>query len=64
MPGLDDGGIGHSGFTGTQFAVDPQRGLVIVMLTNRNHPNLPYDSVTPVWNAVLAAVGKALIGHG
>jgi serine-type D-Ala-D-Ala carboxypeptidase len=64
IPGLDDGGIGHSGFTGTQFAMDPQRGLVIVMLTNRNHPNLPYDTVTPVWNAVLTAVGKALIGHG
>lgn len=31
--------IGHTGFTGTSFAVDPQSGLYVVLLTNRVHPS-------------------------
>lgn len=30
--------IGHLGFTGTSFWVDPERELVVVLLTNRVHP--------------------------
>lgn len=34
--GMD--GIGHTGFTGTSFAVDPRSGFYVVLLTNRVHP--------------------------
>lgn len=30
--------IGHLGFTGTSFWIDPETGLIIVFLTNRVHP--------------------------
>lgn len=30
--------FGHTGFTGTSLLVDPPRGLVVVLLTNRVHP--------------------------
>lgn len=30
--------VGHLGFTGTSFWIDPQRDLVIVLLSNRVHP--------------------------
>jgi CubicO group peptidase (beta-lactamase class C family) len=29
---------GHTGFTGTSFWIDPERGLAIIMLTNRTWP--------------------------
>jgi CubicO group peptidase (beta-lactamase class C family) len=31
--------FGHTGFTGTSLLVAPERGLVVVLLTNRAHPN-------------------------
>lgn len=31
--------VGHLGFTGTSFWIDPERELVIVLLTNRIHPS-------------------------
>ncbi len=31
--------VGHLGFTGTSFWIDPVRDLVIVLLTNRIHPD-------------------------
>lgn len=31
--------VGHLGFTGTSFWIDPERDLVIVLLTNRVHPD-------------------------
>jgi serine-type D-Ala-D-Ala carboxypeptidase len=30
--------VGHLGFTGTSFWVDPDSGLVVILLTNRVHP--------------------------
>lgn len=60
VPSLRTGGFGHSGFTGTEFTVDPRRGLVLVLLTNRCHPNLPLDSVGEVWTGVCDAVGRSL----
>jgi beta-N-acetylhexosaminidase len=29
---------GHTGFTGTYFWVEPEKDLVVVLLTNRVHP--------------------------
>ena len=31
--------IGHLGFTGTSFWIDPDRGLIVILLTNRVHPS-------------------------
>src|SRR6185436_20597832 len=31
--------FGHTGFTGTSIVVDPVRRAVVVLLTNRAHPN-------------------------
>ncbi|GAB6096906.1 serine hydrolase domain-containing protein [Desulfatiferula olefinivorans] len=31
-------GVGHLGFTGTSFWMDPDRGLAVILLTNRVHP--------------------------
>ncbi|MBB4931168.1 CubicO group peptidase (beta-lactamase class C family) [Lipingzhangella halophila] len=60
VPGLGGGGVGHSGFTGAEFAVDRGDGLVVVLLTNRLHPQLPAASVEPTWRTVREGVGKAL----
>ncbi|TDN37530.1 serine hydrolase [Hymenobacter sp. UV11] len=38
-PGASVGSFGHSGFTGTYFWVDPERELVVVVLTNRVNPS-------------------------
>lgn len=32
--------FGHTGFTGTSIVVDPDRALVVVLLTNRVHPRV------------------------
>jgi CubicO group peptidase (beta-lactamase class C family) len=47
------GGFGHSGFTGTELLLDPDRGLVVVLLTNRLHPHGARGSIAPVWGEVL-----------
>ncbi|MBO9577189.1 MAG: beta-lactamase family protein [Microbacteriaceae bacterium] len=36
---LADGGVGHTGFTGTMLLMHPARRLSLVALTNRVHPN-------------------------
>lgn len=35
---FSDSSVGHLGFTGTSFWADPERALVVVLLTNRVHP--------------------------
>ena len=37
-PGASASSFGHSGFTGTYFWVDPEKELVVVVLTNRVNP--------------------------
>jgi CubicO group peptidase (beta-lactamase class C family) len=36
--GVSQSAFGHTGFTGTSLWMDPERDLVIVLLTNRVHP--------------------------
>jgi beta-N-acetylhexosaminidase len=38
-PSASAGSFGHSGFTGTYFWVDPEKELVVVVLTNRVNPS-------------------------
>ncbi|RME25653.1 MAG: class A beta-lactamase-related serine hydrolase [Deltaproteobacteria bacterium] len=37
--------IGHLGFTGTSFWIDPERRLVVVLLTNRVHPGRDNEEI-------------------
>jgi CubicO group peptidase (beta-lactamase class C family) len=44
--------FGHTGFTGTSLLVDPTRRLVLVLLTNRAHPNWTWANPDPMRAAV------------
>jgi CubicO group peptidase (beta-lactamase class C family) len=37
---MSESSFGHTGFTGTSVWIDPGRGLVFVLLTNRIHPEV------------------------
>jgi CubicO group peptidase (beta-lactamase class C family) len=47
--------FGHTGFTGTSFVCDPHRDLVLVLLTNRAHPNWTWANPDPI-RAIVADV--------
>jgi len=63
---LSAGSVGHTGFTGTSIWMDPARGVVIVVLSNRVHPtraNTRFAGVRRgVGDRVLAALDPALQG--
>ncbi|WP_457573612.1 serine hydrolase domain-containing protein [Desulfolithobacter sp.] len=51
-PGKSSGGkylspasVGHLGFTGTSFWIDPEKELVIVLLSNRIHPSRKNEKI-------------------
>ena len=52
--------FGHTGFTGTSIWIDPQRELIVVLLTNRVHPTRARGGMRAVrrqfHNAVVQAV--------
>jgi len=50
--------FGHTGFTGTSLLVSPARKLVLVLLTNRAHPNWSWANPDPVRVAVANAVAR------
>lgn len=61
MGALADGGAyGHTGFTGTSLVVDPTTRAVVVLLTNRVHPDRNGPSVNPVRAAIGDIVAGAL----
>jgi serine-type D-Ala-D-Ala carboxypeptidase len=37
--------VGHTGFTGTSLWIDPQREIVVVLLTNRVHPKRSNETI-------------------
>lgn len=53
--------FGHTGFTGTSLLVDPRYNLVIVVLTNRAHPNWTWSNPDPARTTVANLVANALI---
>jgi len=55
--GLSQNAFGHTGFTGTSLWIDPDRDLVIVLLTNRVHP-----TVTAEYLETRAAFTAAVVG--
>jgi len=50
--------FGHTGFTGTSIWLDPERQLVIVLLSNRVHPTRDNSR----WGPVRAAVADRVVG--
>ncbi len=44
--------FGHTGFTGTSIVVDIRRRLVLVLLTNRAHPDWNWSNPDPARAAV------------
>jgi CubicO group peptidase (beta-lactamase class C family) len=53
---------GHTGFTGTSILIDPARELVVVLLTNRVHPNADSDAMLSFRPAFHDTVIEALDG--
>jgi CubicO group peptidase (beta-lactamase class C family) len=52
--------FGHTGFTGTSLLVEPRRRLVLVLLTNRAHPNWSWADPDPVRAATANVLADAL----
>lgn len=53
--GLSQRAVGHTGFTGTSLWIDPDRDLVLVLMTNRVHP-----TVSPAYLPIRAEFTKAI----
>ena len=54
--GAGSGGLGHGGFTGCELLIDPERELVVALVSNRQHPGEPYPSIVPLWHRLLRLV--------
>jgi CubicO group peptidase (beta-lactamase class C family) len=52
--------FGHTGFTGTSILVHPPAQLVLVLLTNRAHPNWSWANPDPVRASVASIVARGL----
>jgi CubicO group peptidase (beta-lactamase class C family) len=52
--------FGHTGFTGTSIVCDPRHDLVLVLLTNRAHPNWSWANPDPVRVEVATVVARHL----
>jgi CubicO group peptidase (beta-lactamase class C family) len=51
--------VGHTGFTGTSLWIDHRRGLYVVLLTNRVHPDASNQAILGVRRAVHDAAIEA-----
>lgn len=59
---LPPSSFGHTGFTGTSIWIDPERELVIILLTNRVHPTRENRAILEVRRVVADLVVEALDG--
>jgi CubicO group peptidase (beta-lactamase class C family) len=55
--------FGHTGFTGTSLWIDPDRGVYVVLLTNRVHPTRENDAMKLIRPALHDAVIEDLRGR-
>ena len=57
--------FGHNGFTGTSLWIDVERGLFVILLTNRVYPTAANDKIRQVrpalHDAILEALGLATV---
>jgi CubicO group peptidase (beta-lactamase class C family) len=58
---LSDAAFGHGGFTGTSLWIDPEKGLYIIFLSNRLHPD-GKGSVNPLAGRISDLVVEAIQG--
>lgn len=54
--------FGHGGFTGTALAVSPEHDLVLVLLSNRVHPNR--ERTGDIWRQRKAVLDAAVAAYG
>ncbi|MCH2375901.1 MAG: beta-lactamase family protein [Planctomycetes bacterium] len=52
--------FGHTGFTGTSMWIDPERGIYLVLLTNRVHPSRANRQISQVRRDLADAVVRDL----
>jgi len=52
--------FGHTGFTGTSIWMDPERGLFLILLTNRVNPTRENPRIGPLRIALADAVQQAI----
>ena len=57
---LSQRAYGHNGFTGTSIWIDPDKGLFVVLLTNRVYPSAANDKIRQVRPALHDAIVEAL----
>lgn len=50
--------VGHLGFTGTSLWIDPDRALIVVLLTNRVHPTRENEAIRQFRPALHDCVGE------
>jgi CubicO group peptidase (beta-lactamase class C family) len=53
--------FGHTGFTGTSIWMDPERGIFVVLLTNRVNPTRANTRHEPLRRAIADAVQQAVL---
>jgi CubicO group peptidase (beta-lactamase class C family) len=56
--------VGHNGFTGTAFWIDPEHEVVVTLLTNRVHPTRENPRMQPFRGRFHEALAKDLFGIG
>ncbi|MCH7852511.1 MAG: serine hydrolase, partial [Candidatus Marinimicrobia bacterium] len=60
---LSSAAFGHTGFTGTSLWIDPERELIVVLLTNRVHPSRENSRIKGIrrefHNAVVRSLGAS-----
>jgi CubicO group peptidase (beta-lactamase class C family) len=54
-------GFGHTGYTGTSIWIDPERGVFVVLLTNRVNPTSANQKHVALRRAVTDAVQRAIV---
>lgn len=52
--------FGHTGFTGTSIWIDPDRGIYVVLLSNRVHPTRVNQKIATVRRAFADAAADAI----
>lgn len=60
---LSPASFGHTGFTGTSIWLEPERGLVVVLLSNRVHPTRENGKWGPVRRNVADRVVRGMEGR-
>ena len=51
--------FGHTGFTGTSLAIDPERQLVVALLTNRVYASRTHEGIEALRGEVTTALARA-----